>query len=148
MSRIQGNESTGKTGKATAATINQSLGGIDNYVDKGNVVVYHPHYNGVTVHRKVDIVINWERPPVCTDWRDRSNKLCQWSLKTSISTELAHWLERNAPTVTPTDIDVHLPEGTIMLANNMYKLPSIRVEVRFMHAVCGFPVQSTWLESI
>ena len=50
--------------------------------------------------------------------------------------------------MTPTDIDEHLPEGTIALANNVYELPSIRAGVRFMHAVCGFPVQSTWLEAI
>ena len=89
----------------------------------------------MTVHGKEDIVINWERPPICTRWRDRSNKLWHWSLKTPISTELAHWLERDAPTVTPTDIDALLPEGTITLAKNVYELPSIRAGVRFMHAV-------------
>ena len=65
-SRIQVNESTGETGGATVAPINQSLEGIGKYVDEGNVVVYHPHYNGVTVHRKEDIVIHYDRLPICT----------------------------------------------------------------------------------
>ena len=104
--------------------------------------------NGVTVHQKEDIVINWDCPPIHTGWRDRSDKLWQWSLKAPITMELVQWLKRNAPTVTPTDIDKHLPEGRIVLANNIYKLPSIKAGVRFMHTVCGFPVQSTWLEAI
>ena len=148
-SRIQVNESTGETGGATVAPIHQSLEGIGKYVDEGNVVVYHPHYNGVTVHRKEDIIINYDRLPIRTGWRDRHDKLWHWSLKAPIPTELDQWLERGlAPTVTPTDMDEHLPEGTIAIANNVYELPSIRAGVRFMHAVCGFPVQSTWLEAI
>ena len=35
-----------------------------------------------------------------------------------------------------------------MLANNVYELPSIKAAVRFMHAVCGYPVKSTWLKAI
>ena len=42
----------------------------------------------------------------------------------------------------------NLPDGTKVLANNVYKLPSIKAAVRFMHAVCGYPVKSTWLKAI
>ena len=42
----------------------------------------------------------------------------------------------------PKDIN-NLPTGTKVLANNVYKLPSIKAAVRFMHAVCGYPVKST-----
>ena len=48
-SRIQVNESTEETGGATVTPINQLLEGVGKYVDKGNVVFYHPHYNGLTV---------------------------------------------------------------------------------------------------
>ena len=41
--RIQVNKSTRETGGATVTPINQSLEGISKYVDKGNVVLYHPH---------------------------------------------------------------------------------------------------------
>ena len=42
----------------------------------------------------------------------------------------------------------NLPDGTKVLANNVYELPSIKAAVRFMHAVCGYPVKSTWLKAI
>ena len=41
-----------------------------------------------------------------------------------------------------------LPDGTKVLANNVYELPSLKAGVRFMHAVCGYPVKSTWLKAI
>lgn len=79
-SRIQVNESTGKMRGATVAPINPSLKGMGKYVDNRHDIVYHPHYNGVTVHHKKDIVINWDYPPTRTGRRDRSNKLWHWSL--------------------------------------------------------------------
>ena len=42
----------------------------------------------------------------------------------------------------------NLPNDTKVLANNVYKLPSIKAAVRFMHVVCGYPVKSTWLKAI
>ena len=41
-----------------------------------------------------------------------------------------------------------LPDGTKVLANNVYELPSLKTGVRFMHAVCGYPVKSTWMKAI
>lgn len=72
------NKSTGKTGTTTVVSTNQSLEGIGKYVNKWYVVGYHPHYNGVTVHRKEDIIINWDQPPIRTGWRDRNGKLLHW----------------------------------------------------------------------
>ena len=48
----------------------------------------------------------------------------------------------------PPDELNHLPQGTRVLANNVYEVPSIKAGVRFMHAVCGYPVKSTWLKAI
>ena len=33
-------------------------------------------------------------------------------------------------------------------ANSVYDLPSIEQAIKWMHAVCGFPVKSTWLKAI
>ena len=41
-----------------------------------------------------------------------------------------------------------LPQNAIECAHNVYELPSIRQAIRFIHAACGFPVQSTWLKAI
>ena len=63
------------------------------------------------------------------------------------SDDMSQWLERLAPRVRPDNMD-QLPPGTVVLANNVYKLSSIWKGVRFMHAVCGYPVKSTWLKAI
>ena len=42
----------------------------------------------------------------------------------------------------------NLPDGTKVLANNVYELLSIKAAVRFMHAVCRYAVKSTWLKAI
>lgn len=33
-------------------------------------------------------------------------------------------------------------------ANSVYDLPSIKQAVKWMHAVCGYPIKSTWLKAI
>ena len=33
-------------------------------------------------------------------------------------------------------------------ANNVSDLPSIEQGIRWMHAVCGYPVKSTWLKAV
>ena len=141
--RVQINESTGEAGDAIVAPIQRSLEGVGKYSDRGYVVVYHPHYEGVTVHERDDIIIDWQRPPIRTGWRDRQDNLWHWALKAPIPRQTTHWLERDAPTVTPIDIATRMPKGTVELANNVYELPSIREGVQFMHAVYGSPVKST-----
>ena len=34
------------------------------------------------------------------------------------------------------------------MANNVYELPSIGKGITRMHAVCGYPVKSTWMKAI
>ena len=33
-------------------------------------------------------------------------------------------------------------------ANSVYDLPSIEQAIKWMHAVCGYPVKSTWIKAI
>jgi hypothetical protein len=37
---------------------------------------------------------------------------------------------------------------TLEKANSVYDLPSTEQAIKWMHAVCGFPVKSTWLKAI
>ena len=53
----------GGAGKAILGPVEQSLEGVGQYADKGFLIVYHNAYNGVSVHRKDDVVINWDREP-------------------------------------------------------------------------------------
>ena len=104
--------------------------------------MYHDAYKGVSVHRKEDVIIDWSREPVQTGWRDPTDKLWHWELKAPLPKKTHEWLQQHSPRVQPEDLD-QLPIGTTVLANNVYELPSIKAAVRFMHAVCGYPVKST-----
>ena len=58
------NEITGGAGKAILGPVERSLEGVGQYADEGFVIVYHNTYNGVSVHRKEDVVIDWSRKPM------------------------------------------------------------------------------------
>ncbi|EJK62784.1 hypothetical protein THAOC_16590 [Thalassiosira oceanica] len=145
---IEINSATGAAGSATVAPIRDSLESTTKYADEGFVVVQHPHFDGITVHRKEDVVIDWSSKPIRTGWRDTETDLYRWELRAPLSERQQTWLQGESPTVTQAILDTRLPEGTTVLAHNVYELPSIREAVRFMHAVCGFPAKSTWIKAI
>ena len=37
---------------------------------------------------------------------------------------------------------------TLRQANSVYDLPSTKQAIKWMHAICGYPVKSTWLKAI
>ena len=75
------NEVTGGVGRAIVGPVERLLEGIGQYADEGFVIVYHDGYNGVSVHRMEDVVIDWSRAPVWTGWRSPTDKLWHWELK-------------------------------------------------------------------
>ena len=38
--------------------------------------------------------------------------------------------------------------GGTSKANSVYDLPSTKQAIKWMHAVCGYPVKATWLKAI
>ena len=125
------NEVSGGVGRAVMELVKRLLEGIGQYADEGFVIVYHDGYNGVCVHRKEDVVIDWSRAPVRTGWRSPTDKLWHWELKKNLTKEVQTWLQRHAPRVQPGDMD-KLPNGTKVLANNVYELPSLKVGIQFV----------------
>ena len=69
------NEVSGDVGGAIVGPVERSLEGIGQYADEGFVIVYHDGYNGVSIHRKEDVVIDWSREPVWTGWRNPTDRL-------------------------------------------------------------------------
>ena len=37
---------------------------------------------------------------------------------------------------------------TLRQANSVYNLPSIKHAIKWMHAVCGYPVKTTWVKAV
>jgi hypothetical protein len=44
--------------------------------------------------------------------------------------------------------DVHPNKRGKYSDNSVYDLPSTKQAIKWMHAVCGYPVKSTWLKAI
>ena len=42
----------------------------------------------------------------------------------------------------------HIRPSAVEAINNFYKLPSIELEIRYLHGAAGFPTKSTWIKSI
>ena len=40
------------------------------------------------------------------------------------------------------------PQKYLKQANSVYDLPSTKEAIKWMHAVCGYPVKSTWLKAV
>jgi hypothetical protein len=39
-------------------------------------------------------------------------------------------------------------QKALQQANSVYNLPSTKQTIKWMHAVCGYPVKLTWLKAI
>ncbi len=89
---------------------------------------------GVTVHKETDVLIRCKGAPLLIGVRDKHGRYCipliqkrgQWQPRTP-SKKARHPLEK---------------------ANSVYHLPSTEQGIKWMHAVCRYPVKSTWLKAI
>ena len=126
-----------------------SLVGVKPFADAGCISVFHPHQEGVTIHRKEDVRIEFLAPPIVQGVRDESglwkvplnndaNANLYYSMASTTTTEKAN-LVKDKPKP---------PNGTRWMANTVYELPTIAQGLRWMHAVCGYPVKSTWVKAI
>ena len=47
-----------------------------------------------------------------------------------------------------TTTSIKRAQKALSKANSVYDLPSTKQAIKWMHAVCGFPVKSTWMKAI
>ena len=86
------------------------------------------------VHTEEDILITCKGSSILIGKRDKRGRY-----RIPLVQERGQWAPRH-PTKTTRD--------TLQQANSVYDLPSTEQAIRWMHAVCGFPVKSTWLKAI
>ena len=114
-----------------------SLVGVKPFADAGCISVFHPHQEGVTIHQKEDVRIEFLAPPIVQGVRDESglwkvplnndaNANLYYSMASTTTTEKAN-LVKDKPKP---------PNGTRWIANTVYELPTIAQGLRWMHAVC------------
>jgi hypothetical protein len=104
-----------------------SLVSVGKFSDAGYTTIFHPHGEGVTVHKKNTFRLQSFRKPVLQGWRDASGLL------------RASCDEKKPIRVSQTDNET---------AANVYNLPSIPQTIRYLHAAAGFPTKDSWIKAI
>jgi hypothetical protein len=109
-----------------------SLMSVGKTNDDGNVSIFTR--DGVTVHREEDVLITLRGEPILVGVRDANDRYRIPLTQTNNS-----WTPR-VPSKATAD--------ALRQANSVYDLPSMEQGIKWMHAVCGYPVKSTWLKAI
>lgn len=90
--------------------------------------------DGVTVHREEDVLITCKGAPILIGVRDAHGRHC-----VPLMQHKGNWQPR-APT--------KKARKTLEQAKSVYDLLSTEQAIKWMHAVCGYPIKSTWLKAI
>jgi hypothetical protein len=109
-----------------------SLLSVGKTSDGGNISIFMK--KDVTVHKEEDVLITCKSAPILIGKRDERGRY-----RISLVQEQCQWSPCHP---TPTTREA------LQQANSVYDLPSTEQAIRWMHAVCGFPVKSTWLKAV
>ena len=110
----------------------QSLVSVGKTNDDGNISIFTKA--GVTVHKEEDVLITCKGAPIMIGKRDERGRY-----RIPLMQQKGQWQPRR-PTKRARE---HLSN-----ANSVYDLPSVKEAIKWMHAVCGYPVKSTWLKAV
>ena len=109
-----------------------SLMSVGKTADAGTISIFTK--DGVTVHKEQDILITCKGQPILIGTRDERGRY-----RIPLVQQRGQWQPR-APT--------KRAKKALQQANSVYDLPSTEQAIKWMHAVCGYPVKSTWLAAV
>jgi len=89
---------------------------------------------GVTVHHEHGILITCQGKPILIGGRDEQGRY-----RIPLMQQKGQWQPRQ-PNKCITK--------ALQQANSVYDLPSTEQAIKWMHAVCGYPVKSTWIKAV
>eukprot|EP00956_Cyclotella_meneghiniana_P001080 scaffold1265_cov38-Cyclotella_meneghiniana.AAC.7 len=89
---------------------------------------------GVSVHKEEDVLITVKNEPLLIGVRDEQGRY-----RIPLQQHKGQWKPRHAS---------KKARQTLRKANSVYDLPSTEQAIKWMHAVCGYPVKTTWLKAI
>ena len=118
-----------------ADTFNQfptSLLSVGRLSDDNTVSIFTK--DGVSVHRETDVLITCQGEPILIGVRDDQGRY-----RIPLIQQRGQWQPR------PPRARVN---KALQQAHSVYDLPSVEQAIRWMHAVCGYPVKSTWIKAI
>ena len=110
----------------------QSLMSVGRVADDDAVSIFTKQ--GVVAYKEEDVLITCKGEPILVGVRDERGRY-----RVPLVQHRGQWRPR-APTKGV--------RAALERANSVYDLPSVEQGVKWMHAVCGYPVKSTWLKAI
>ena len=128
-----------------APSLTNSLTGGTTFADAGLIMIFHPHFGGVTIHKPEDVNIDYTGDPVATGFRERTgHRFWRIPIEAPETPEteqmpMSHKLslvKRLLLSKSPKIEKEQLSNATEIL-HNVYELPSIEQGIRWMHATCG-----------
>ena len=109
-----------------------SLLSVGRLADDGLISIFTK--DGTAVFKEEDVLITCRGKPIIVGKRDNSGRY-----RVPLVQQQGRWAPKR-----PNRRTVSCLED----ANSVYDLPSVEEAVKWMHAVCGYPVKSTWLKAI
>ena len=109
-----------------------SLMSVGKTADAGTISIFSK--DGVTVHNEKDVLITCKGEPILIGIRDENGRY-----RIPLVQQKGQWQPR-----TPSK----KARQTLRQANSVYDLPTIEQAIKWMHAVCGYPVKSTWIKAV
>jgi len=96
--------------------------------DDGTISIFTKE--GVTVHKEQDVLITCKGEPMLISIRDDKGRY-----RIPLVQQRGRWQPRKPS---------KKARQALRQANSVYDLPSIEQAIKWMHAVCGYPVKTTW----
>jgi hypothetical protein len=122
--------------QATQADIFQdfpsSLMSMGKTANDGTISIFTK--DGVTVHKETDVLITCKGEPILIGVRDERGHY-----RIPLIQQRGQWQPRRPS---------KQAGKCLRKANSIYDLPSMEQAIKWMHAVCGYPVKLTWLKAI
>lgn len=109
-----------------------SLLSVGKVADDGNVSIFTRE--DVKVYKEHDVLITCKGEAILIGRRDERGRY-----RIPLMQNRGKWQPRKPS---------KKAKQVLRQANSVYDLPSIEEAVKWMHAVCGYPVKSTWLKAI
>jgi hypothetical protein len=109
-----------------------SLMSVGKTADDGTISIFTK--DGVTVHKEQDVLITCKGVPILIGVRDEHGRY-----RIPLIQQKGQWQPRK-PRMRI--------NAALQKANSVYDLPSIEQAIKWMHAVCGYPVKSTWSKAV
>ena len=106
-----------------------SLMSVGKTADDGSVSILTKDV--VTVYKEEDVLITCKRKPIIISKRDERDRY-----RISLPQDHGQWQPHRTTKET---------KRKLQLAHSVYSLPSKEEAIKWMNAVCGYPVKSTWV---